>query len=254
MYREKLASRSVLGLQHEVSGVQSKTVTTCSRYVDCTKKKKIVKYSLHFFLFSLFLDRAGLSSPRRGTEAEVRPDPMSEVCESQLAPRLLALEASVEKLLKLLSDEISASEDGDARHLKRIQELSRLVKMLQVDTTSHGSQDAVPTLCQSCSRHLLPQGSGKSTKSKNQKNQKNSEKNASDAASGSQPNMMTPGGPPHGSGYQASGAQPTEVLWGAVDRRPKSLEIISIVMVYAFKYRIGNFVKLCTFVRGGGGG
>ena len=117
---------------------------------------------------------------------------MSEVCESQLAPRLLALEASVEKLLKLLSDEISASEDRDARHLKRIQELSRLVKTLQVDTTSHGSQDAVPTLCQSCSRHLLPQGSGKSKKSKNQKNQKNSEKNASDAASGSQPNKMTP--------------------------------------------------------------
>ena len=64
---------------------------------------------------------------------------------------------------------------------------------------------------------------------------------------------MENGGPPHGSGYQASGAQPTKVLWGAVDRRPKSLEIISIVMVYAFKYRIGNFVKLCTFVRGGGG-
>ena len=64
---------------------------------------------------------------------------------------------------------------------------------------------------------------------------------------------MENGGPPDGSWYQASGAQPTKVLWGAVDRRkPKSLEIISIVMVYAFKYRIGNFVKSCTFVGGGG--
>ena len=142
-----------------------------SRVRDSGNKNRQVQFAF-FFLFSLFLDRAGLSSPRRGTEAEVRPDPMSEVCESQLAPRLLALEASVEKLLKLLSDEISASEDRDARHLKRIQELSRLVKTLQVDTTSHGSQDAVPTLCQSCSRHLLPQGSGKSKNQKTRKTRK----------------------------------------------------------------------------------
>ena len=60
-------------------------------------------------------------------------------------------------------------------------------------------------------------------------------------------------GPPDSSGYQACGAQRLKVLWGAVDRgRPKSHEIFGIVMVYAFKYRIGNLVKIVYFCRGGG--
>ena len=58
-------------------------------------------------------------------------------------------------------------------------------------------------------------------------------------------------GPPDSSGYQASGAQRLKVLWGAVDRgRPRSHEIFGIVMVYAFKYRIGNLVKFVYFCRG----
>ena len=62
-------------------------------------------------------------------------------------------------------------------------------------------------------------------------------------------------GSPDSSGYQASGAQRLKVLWGAVDRgRPRSHEIFGIVMVYAFKYRIGNLVKFVYFVGGGGSG